>query len=57
VQYIGKIETWFSGNLLAELPKILKWKFPEDKPVISKTSSVCSRNNLFIQKKSMFIEF
>jgi hypothetical protein len=27
VQYIGKIETWFSGNLLAELPKILKWKF------------------------------
>ena len=24
VQYIGKIETWFSGNLLAELPKDIK---------------------------------
>ncbi len=24
VQYIGKIETWFSGNLLVELPKDIK---------------------------------
>jgi hypothetical protein len=44
VQYIGKIETWFSGNLLAELPKILKWKFPEDKPVIK--DKLCSRKPL-----------
>jgi hypothetical protein len=52
VQYIGKIETWFSGNLLAT-SKDIKVEI-SDKPVISKTSSVCSRNNLFIQKVNVY---